>query len=35
MKTATEKATTMKAVTINQYGDESVLNYSDVNRPEP
>lgn len=28
-------ATTMKAVSINQYGDESVLNYSDVNRPEP
>ena len=35
MKTATVKATTMKAVSINRYGDESVLNYSDVNRPEP
>lgn len=35
MKTATEKATTMKAVSINRYGDESVLNYTDVNRPEP
>jgi len=35
MKTATEKATTMKAVSINRYGDESVLNYADVERPEP
>lgn len=35
MKTTTEKATTMKAVSINQYGDESVLNYADVNCPEP
>src|ERR1700680_1293029 len=25
----------MKAVTINQYGDQSVLNYADVERPEP
>jgi NADPH:quinone reductase-like Zn-dependent oxidoreductase len=25
----------MKAVTINQYGDQSVLNYVDVERPEP
>ena len=25
----------MKAVTINQYGDQSVLNYGDVERPEP
>lgn len=25
----------MKAVIINQYGDESVLNYTGVNRPEP
>lgn len=25
----------MKAVTINQYGDGSVLNYADVSRPEP
>jgi NADPH:quinone reductase-like Zn-dependent oxidoreductase len=35
MKVATVKATTMKAVSINRYGDESVLNYTDVNRPEP
>ncbi len=25
----------MKAVMINKYGDESVLNYTDVERPEP
>ena len=25
----------MKAVTINQYGDQSVLNYVDIERPEP
>jgi len=25
----------MKAVVINEYGDESVLNYTDVERPEP
>jgi NADPH:quinone reductase-like Zn-dependent oxidoreductase len=25
----------MKAVTINQYGDQSVLNYTEVERPEP
>ena len=25
----------MKAVTINEYGDESVLKYTDVERPEP
>lgn len=25
----------MKAVMINEYGDESVLNYTDVERPEP
>ncbi len=25
----------MKAVTINEYGDESVLNYTDVERPAP
>jgi NADPH:quinone reductase-like Zn-dependent oxidoreductase len=25
----------MKAVKINEYGDESVLNYTDVERPEP
>jgi NADPH:quinone reductase-like Zn-dependent oxidoreductase len=25
----------MKAVTISQYGDQSVLTYSDVERPEP
>jgi NADPH:quinone reductase-like Zn-dependent oxidoreductase len=35
MKTATVKASTMKAVVINAYGDESVLNYTDVERPEP
>ncbi len=25
----------MKAVKINEYGDESVLNYTDVERPAP
>lgn len=25
----------MKAVKINEYGDESVLDYTDVERPEP
>ncbi|MGH9898449.1 MAG: hypothetical protein ACRD63_05375 [Pyrinomonadaceae bacterium] len=25
----------MKAVTIKEYGDESVLNYTEVERPEP
>ena len=25
----------MKALIINEYGDESVLNYTDVVRPEP
>ena len=25
----------MKAVTINEYGDESVLKYTDVTRPKP
>ena len=25
----------MKAIQINEYGDESVLNYTDVNRPKP
>ena len=25
----------MKAVVIKEYGDESVLNYTDVERPEP
>ncbi len=25
----------MKAVTINEYGDKNVLNYTDVERPEP
>jgi NADPH:quinone reductase-like Zn-dependent oxidoreductase len=25
----------MKAVTINQYGDQSVLSYTEVERPEP
>ena len=25
----------MKAVMINEYGDESVLNYTDVERPAP
>ncbi len=25
----------MKAVIINEYGDESVLNYTDAKRPEP
>lgn len=35
MNAATVKASPMKAVTINEYGDESVLNYTDVKRPEP
>ena len=25
----------MKAVTISQYGDKSVLTYADIERPEP
>ena len=25
----------MKAVTINEYGDKNVLNYTDVERPAP
>lgn len=25
----------MKAVVINEYGDESILEYTDVERPEP
>ncbi len=32
---ATMKAATMKAIVINEYGDASVLNYTDVKRPEP
>jgi NADPH:quinone reductase-like Zn-dependent oxidoreductase len=35
MKAATVETATMKAVVINKYGDESVLNYTDVERPEP
>lgn len=30
-----KKNTKMKAIQINEYGDESVLNYTDVKRPEP
>lgn len=32
---ATMKAATMKAIVVNEYGDASVLNYTDVKRPEP
>lgn len=35
MKVMQERKIKMKAVKINEYGDESVLSYTDVKRPEP